>query len=252
MGKTVSNFNSLRMSFHEYFKAIPATSDELKNEVFRIRYDVYCEELGYEDTKQFPDRLEQDSYDPHSLHCLLWHKSSDKFAGCVRLAKTSPELNSQKLPFELTCGDKIDQSIVDIKKLPAESYGEISRLAVRSAFRRRAGEKNTPFGVVPDAGPELEERRSFPLIAFGLYLSAAASGLNTGLERAFAMMEPRLARRLRIFGINFEQIGEPVEHRGLRAPFQITEKGLYSRMPEDLKLLLNDIRQDVMTKNPTD
>jgi len=237
------------MSFHEYFKAVPATNDRLKNEVFRIRYEVYCEELGYEDTNQFPDGLEHDSYDPHSLHCLLWHKSSEQFAGCVRLAKTSPSLNNQKLPFEITCGDKVDQSIVNINQLPNESYGEISRLAVRSAFRKRAGEKNTPFGVIPDAGPEIEERRSFPLIAFGLYLAAAASGLNSGLERAFAMMEPRLARRLRIFGINFEQIGEAIDHRGLRAPYQITEEGLYRRMPEDLKLLLDDIRHDVMSKS---
>jgi N-acyl amino acid synthase of PEP-CTERM/exosortase system len=237
------------MSFHEYFKTIPADTTELRNEVFRIRYDVYCEELGYEDTERFPDKLEQDSYDPHSQHCLLWHKSSEQFAGCVRLAQASPELNNQKLPFELTCGEKIDRSIVDISQLPTESYGEISRLAVRSTFRRRAGEKNTPFGVVPDSSLEIEERRSFPLIAFGLYLAAAASGLNNGLERVFAMMEPRLARRLRIFGINFEQIGEPIEHRGLRAPYQITEEGLYSRMPEELKLLLDDIRQDVRIKN---
>ena len=241
----MSNFNSLRMSFHEYFKTVPATTDALKNEVFRIRYDVYCEELGYEDTKQFPDKLEQDSYDPHSLHCLLWHKSSEQFAGCVRLAKTAPELNNQKLPFELTCANKIDDKIVNISQLPNGSYGEISRLAVRSAFRRRAGERNTPFGLVPEASAEIEERRSFPLIAFGLYLAAAASGLNTGLERVFAMMEPRLARRLRIFGIEFEKIGESIEHRGLRAPYQITEEGLYKRMPEDLKLLLNDIREDV-------
>ena len=226
------------------FKVIPASTDALKNEVFRIRYDVYCEELGYEDTKKFPDKLEQDSYDAHSLHYLLWHKSSEQFAGCVRLAKTAPGLNNQKLPFELTCNDTLDRSIIDISQLPANSYAEISRLAVRSAFRRRSGEKDsTSDGVILQAN--IEDRRSFPSIAFGLYLAAAASGLNANLERVFAMMEPRLARLLRISGIHFEQIGKAIEHRSLRAPYQITEVGFYEHMPENIKLLLDDIREDI-------
>lgn len=43
--------------------------------------------------------------------------------------------------------------------------------------------------------------------------------LNQGLKGAFAMMEPRLARRLRRLDILFEQVGETVEHHGLRGPF---------------------------------
>lgn len=247
----MSDFNSIRMSFHEYFKAIAADTEELKQEAFRIRYDVYCDELGYEDKSCFIDRLETDCYDSIAYHCLLQHKSSGEFAGCVRLAMPSSEVNDYKLPFELTCNGKLNKQIVDIETLQPDSYGEISRLAVRSNFRRRAGEKESPYGVVSDESLFADERRSFPLIAFGLYLAAAASGLNTGLERVFAMMEPRLARRLRIFGIEFEQIGEPIEHRGIRAPYQVTEEGLYKRMPADLKLLLNDIRNDVASQiNP--
>ena len=70
--------------FHRYFNAVAASSDELRREVYRIRYDVYCDELRFEDPARFPDKQEIDPYDRLSLHCLLLHRTSNTFAGCVR------------------------------------------------------------------------------------------------------------------------------------------------------------------------
>jgi len=55
-------------------------------------------------------------------------------------------------------------------------------------------------------------------------------------------MEPRLARRLRIVGIQFEQIGLSVEHRGSRAPYQISPRHSQFDLSEDLQHLINDMR----------
>lgn len=235
--------NSIRTAFHEYFRVLPVDTDSLRKEVFRIRYEVYCKELGYEKPNQFPDRQEYDDYDVSSFHCLLLHKASNQFAGCIRLVSAKKDNSRHALPFECICSDKIDRSIIELEKLDPESYGEISRLAVCANFRRRAGEQNTPAGIMPEPCRVEEGKRSFPLVAFGLYLSAAAVGLNLGLERVFAMMEPRLARSLRMFGIHFQQIGFKVEHRGMRAPFQITKDALYKNLSKDVADLLVDFQE---------
>lgn len=43
-----------------------ATTDELKDHVFRIRHNVYCEELKFEPER--PDKRETDEYD--STPCI--------------------------------------------------------------------------------------------------------------------------------------------------------------------------------------
>ncbi len=234
----MSNSDTLRASFHQYFAVVPTHTEELLNETFKIRYQVYCEELGYEDKSSFRDQRELDEFDPVSQHCLLLHKTTNIYAGSIRLVSAA----KNRLPFESLYGSgAFCSDSIDFRQLDPLSYAEISRIAVISHFRRRKDEQNTPAGVIPAPEANPTERRSFPLIAFGLYLSAAAMGLNSGLERVFAMMEPRLARRLRIFGIKFQQIGPIIEHRGKRAPFQITRAGLSQGIAADIAGLLSDI-----------
>ncbi len=235
----MSTSDSLRASFHEYFAVVPTHTEELLHETFKIRYQVYCEELGYEDKDNFGNGEEVDAFDSVSQHSLLLHKSSDIYAGSIRLVSAV----ENRLPFESLYGtDAFRSESIDFRQLDPLTYAEISRIAVTSHFRRRKDEKNTPAGVIPEPESHESERRSFPLIAFGLYLSAAGMGLNSGLERVFAMMEPRLARRLRIYGIKFQQIGPAIDHRGKRAPFQITRAELSQGIAPDISGLLSDIR----------
>jgi N-acyl amino acid synthase of PEP-CTERM/exosortase system len=84
-----------------------------------------------------------------------------------------------------------------------------------------------------------------PWLALGLYLGAAALGLIKGLDGVFALMEPRLARRLGTYGIKFVQVGEPVEHRGQRAPFFISRSDLYAGVPPPVRGLLEVIEDDL-------
>ena len=48
--------------FNEYFDMVPAVSDELKKEVYKLRYQVYCIEAGFEDPEQYPDKMEFDAW----------------------------------------------------------------------------------------------------------------------------------------------------------------------------------------------
>jgi N-acyl amino acid synthase of PEP-CTERM/exosortase system len=124
--------------------------------------------------------------------------------------------------------------------------GEISRLAVVSQFRRRRNERGRPDTLVVDEAPASPERRAFPHIAIGLYLGAAALGLMRGLDRVFAIMEPRLARRLRACGIEFEPVGEGLEYHGLRVPFVLTRGRFEQGVAPPIRELLDTIRSELV------
>jgi N-acyl amino acid synthase of PEP-CTERM/exosortase system len=234
-------------SYRDYFRMIPADSAELKKEVFRIRYGVYCEELGWEEKSAFPDGLEIDCYDNNSRHCLLQYRKDRSFIGCVRLVLAHPDSASPPIPLVDHCSDILDKNILDIDALDRSAFGEISRLAVKRAFRRRPGESDSPsgFGQESTTQETPEERRRFPHIALGLYLGAASIGIGEGLSGVFAMMEPRLARVLRILGIHFQQVGKTLEHRGTRAPFYISREALYKHLRPELRALLEAIEEDL-------
>jgi N-acyl amino acid synthase of PEP-CTERM/exosortase system len=232
--------------YRNYFRMIRADTAELKEEVYRIRYDVYCKELGWEDAFAFPDGKEFDDYDKNSRHCLLQYRKDDSYIGCVRLVLADPNPDSPPVPLVGHCSGILDEEKLDIGSLDRSSYGEISRLAIIKEFRRRPGEADTPSGFSHGSIEKTsEDRRTFPHIALGLYLGAASIGIGEGLSGVFAMMEPRLARVLRILGIHFQQVGGTVEHRGTRAPFYITREGLDKHLRPELQALLEAIEDDL-------
>jgi N-acyl amino acid synthase of PEP-CTERM/exosortase system len=232
--------------YHEYFELVLAHTDLLREEVFRLRYQVYCEELGWEDKSRFSDFAESDAYDQNALHCLLRHRKSGLFAGTVRLIGTK---QNTSIPLIEHCADTLFETPLDPRIQPPGTYGEISRLALRKEFRRRKGEAGTSTGIGHDT-PDLlhwntDEHRRFPHISLALYLAAAALGLKEGMSGVYAMMEPRLARHLRVAGLHFEQVGEIIDFHGDRAPYYISKKALFQHLARPLKKLLNAIIKDL-------
>lgn len=208
--------SSLGKGFSRYFTIAPATTPELEHQVYRIRHEVYCEELGYEARRE--DRLERDAFDAHSRHCILFtnHEPHEP-VGCTRLVLTNPADPSALLPFERTCGELLDRSIVDPASFPRDRIAEVSRLAVRSHYRRRRGENTQPVPLDDtDFGSVAQPR--FPYIPIGLYLGAVALALRSGIDTLFVLTEPRLAAHFAKLGVEIRQIGRPVEHRGFRVP----------------------------------
>lgn len=231
--------------FHEYFLPMLATTPEQRDQAFRLRYEVYCREFGFERPEQHPDGRESDEYDAQSIHCLLVHQPSNVAAGCVRLVLPKSEDPDAPLPFEKHCMNSLDRAIADPLLAKRNAIGEISRLAVIGEFRRRRNEKLTPEGDPEAAGFSLVEQRQFPFIAVGLYLSAASTGMLSGLEGVFAMMEPRLARHLSRYGIRFTQVGQVIDYHGPRAPFYITREDLLHGLKPEVSALLDAITNDL-------
>lgn len=215
--------------FDQYFLPIMTGKEEDKLVSYNIRHKVYCEELNFEPLRD--DKQETDEFDVQSLPCLIQHKETSNYAGTVRIVCSSSQ--SELLPLEKFCSDSIKEGQIHPKNLPREKICEISRLAVPENFRRRNTDrhKGAATGVINEGTFSEQELRCFPFIAVGLYFSAASVVINNGIDHCFVMMEPRLARSMRLVGINFQQIGPVIEYHGKRAPYYIDPH----KMIRDLK-----------------
>lgn len=207
------NLGSRFEDLFEFSLALDAASAEM---VYRIRHDVYCRELGWEPVR--PDGLEMDEYDPQSVHCLLRKRGSGELVGCSRLVLARPENPSFPLPFELSCREAIHRDRFDPARLPRHDVGEVSRLAVMSAFRQRQGENQEPVSVGERDFEARDGQPRFPFIPMSLYLGAAAVARRLDVENVFVLTEPRLASHFVRLGFDIRPIGDEIEHRGVRVP----------------------------------
>jgi N-acyl-L-homoserine lactone synthetase len=94
------------------------TEEDLR-ETYRLRYQVYCQERGYESEKQCPQKCEVDEYDAYSVHFVA--KKWGKAVGTVRLILNNPI----GFPAERYCKARINA--YGMKK---EKTVEISRFAI--------------------------------------------------------------------------------------------------------------------------
>ena len=235
---------SLARNFTQYFRVRLAATHQQQRYAYAIRYQVYAEELGWEPLDE--SRLESDVCDGYATHCLLEHRRSGDIAGCVRVVTPPVGRLDARLPCQL---HEIPMTEQQKQRLhPHGEVGEISRLAVPSGFRRRAREAGKPF--VLDAHSTTgfyteEERRNFPNISIGLYLSAIASVDLSELQRVLVVMEPRLQRHLKRFGLKFHQISTPFELRGTRALFELPREELTAHMELPILDLYRHIREEL-------
>ncbi len=233
--------NEIAHHFDEYLKPLIAHEPELRDEVHRIRHHVYCEELAFEPPR--PDGKEQDDFDPYSIFCVIEHKASHNYAGCVRVV--TPQEPGQLLPLEKFCQGAITDPHLNPANFPREKICEISRLAVPAEFRRRNADKfaGAETGAINEETYSETELRCFPFIAIGLYLSAASIVINKDIEHCFVMMEPRLARSMRFVGIRFKQIGPTVEYHGKRAPYYINPVLFLRNLSQGFKVLHSNLEK---------
>lgn len=243
------DLRDLGTSFKRYFEIVPALSDELRDETYRIRHEVYCEELKYEPTR--PDRRESDQYDAHSLHCLIRSVKQGNYVGCVRLVLAQPDNPRAPLPFEKTCAKTIDRSIVDPRALPRNTIAEASRLAVISRYRLRRGEHDRPF-TVNDESFSTALMPRFPYIPIALYLATLELASLHGIDSLFVLTEARLATHFARLGFDIKQIGEAVEHRGTRVPSKVTVSrtidGLNFIMRPLYAVIAEEVRQGLLAQ----
>ena len=237
---------SLAENFSKYFRIKVADTDDLKKESYRIRHNVYSEELNWEPINE--EGVEKDECDPYSFPLLLEHIRTGAFAGTVRCVIPPPFSPQSQLPFELHCYESIKKDVINPEELARGSFGEISRLAVPASFRRRLDEKNQPFIIGEMSTANVfseEERRNFPNIAIGLYLSVIALVDVLNHSHMFVVVEPRLKKRLGRLGLNFVQCGDELDYHGIRALFVMYREHFSSDLSPEILELYNVLKKQI-------
>jgi len=233
---------SVAQGFTKYFQVRVADTKELRHQAFKIRHNVYAQELGWEPVRE--DELETDPYDDYAYHVVLEHCASKTFAGSVRIVIPPPHLLNFMTPFEDNCLASTIEGMLDMADYPRGSFGEISRIAVPTSFRRRPNEAKKPYIITGTTSSHIftaEERREFPNIAIGLYLSAVAMADICQHKAMFVMVEPRLSRHLTRVGLPFVQVGEVIDYHGQRALFRLNAQDFSSSLASEVKELYDII-----------
>jgi N-acyl amino acid synthase of PEP-CTERM/exosortase system len=208
--------------YNAYFRVVRADTDELRADVYRLRFHVYAVEHKFERPDDFPDGQEKDIFDDHSVHSLLIHRPSETIAGTVRLILPDPARSIGSLPIDHVCSDPV---LGGSPELPRTCTAEVSRFAVSKSFRRRLGEAGSPSGVTEESlraeeekAAHMGDRRIAPHITLGLIQSLVEMSIEHGVTHWCAVMERALLRLLTKIGIHFQDAGPLVEYHGRRQP----------------------------------
>lgn len=222
----------LAEAFMQHLQPQIARSELQRREIYRLRHQVYCEELRYE--ALHPLREERDPFDALAIHCAVRHRRSGVLAGTVRLVGKRGA--HDRLPLETHCAQALSHPSLQPHHFAPHEVCEISRLAVPAVFRKQSAD--AAEGAIVAGGFSEQELRSFPAIAVGLYMAAIALSHETQRHHVFVMMEPRLARGLAFVGIRFRALGEAIEYHGKRGAYYIDTRQLPSQLaPAYLDLL---------------
>lgn len=236
---------SLVSHYKKYFRMLKATSPEMKEMAFNIRYQVYFEEQHMILTDTLRERLETDLWDPCSIHALLYHKPSGQPIGNVRLipldispTKTLPVEEHYPMPF--------DFSQAPVKDIRGGKTVEVSRMLILSSFRRRKNDLLYDFENDQPNNFKNDKRLTDNYLPVCMILAATILTLEEGFDYGIGLMEPRMARFAARFGVGLSQIGEPVDFFGQRAPYLLFPHKIYQSLSPDYQALYDTIKSELL------
>lgn len=229
-----------------------ATDEHDRQRVYRLRHEVYCQEIGYTPPDCDSSGMELDPYDESALHCLMVHRRSGIDAGCFRLILPNPdsEHSEPRLPLQAYAGTSLTHATLHPDRLPLEEMCEISRFATARVFRNRPIRHETLDDARLTYAFSDEERRVFPLITISLFLATHALVDLVGRRHIFAMMASRLPRLLAMSGFRFIRVGDAIELHGKRNAFYIDNELAKREMSRALTTPYHLIRSQLASQLP--
>lgn len=198
--------------------------------IYQLRYDVYCLQKKFLDPGDYPDKIETDVFDPHSLHFAAFDDLGNAL-GTLRLVMNS----SFGFPMINYCELNVPDNIL-------KNAGEISRLAVNKIIRKRQSDGEYGMAVGrgavderPSVRPDDNRRRHRPEIVVGLYKSLYQESRRHGISHWLAVMEPGLLKLLKRFHFNFDPIGPEFDYFGPVRPYMVSLESIEDQVYEKSK-----------------
>lgn len=219
------------LAFDRSFIAEVAASEALKREAFRLRYQVYCEERGYEESTKFPDGMETDRFDATSVHILVRERTSGIACGVVRMILPEWSGGASLFPLEDVCGHPLfGQSFEDRARLRHDAV-EISRFAISGTRRGTDVQPQNRRGSSGDSAAPVGARSApSSLVALGLIATLFAVSAELDVKVWYALMKESLSRYLSRLGVPFRKIGPEIQYRGRRQPMQANVEQLFAQV----------------------
>ena len=196
------------------FEIVPADTSALRQEAYRLRYQVYCVENEFLNGIY---GLEMDEYDAHSRHMLLCHRRSGEIVGSVRLVLPNRARREASFPMLRF----LDPSI--LKGLPVMRCGEGSRFAISQHRLKTIGS-------------------TLHVLRLWLIQGVVRMSVEAGHSHILAILDPRLLRLFRMNAINFLELGPRVDYHGMRQPAFIETATMF----EEVRTMRPEI-WDIMT-----
>jgi len=219
--------------FDEFFEAVLADDAESRDAHFRLRFQVYCRETGFERALDFPDGRERDELDETAAAFLVRSRASGDWIATMRLVVGRVA--------ELPVAPFLDP----FARSRAETAGEISRFCVSPRYRRRTSReirvaRTAPVSESRLPRPESREvdsllERPDPWILIGLLRAARQYSEERSIERWFFLAADSMAAAVRMAGFSITEAGPESDHRGRRCAYRydldVAEEGLAQRSP---------------------
>lgn len=231
-------------AFRRFFEVRLVETEADLDQVYRLRYQVYCIEHPFENPVDNPDGRETDIFDSHARYTLLIHRPSGVAMGTARLVLPLPAAPEDSFPFLGLCDDP---SVRDPARLPLLESGEVSRFCVSKAFRRRPGDTYhgmTDPDLAPPPPPDIAERRVAPNMMIGLIQGLVRLSVLNGITHWCTVMEPTLCRLLARSGIHLQPVGSLVEYHGKRQPCVAEIAALLDRLMSERRDIWEIVTDD--------
>ena len=188
-------------TFDNYFDIIIANNDELKNEAYKLRYQVYCVENMFLNPNEYPDKLESDEFDKNSIQYLVIHRKSGNFIATVRLILPDSHNPNGLFPLEQHCD--INKMALS-QQINRKNLAEVSRFCITKTFTRRSF--------------TLGKKQNFPYITIALINCIIKASHENNIDYLYGIVDHSVIRFASKLGVNFTKIGPQTDYHGIRWP----------------------------------
>ncbi|MFA6908706.1 MAG: GNAT family N-acyltransferase [Patescibacteria group bacterium] len=190
-------------NFFKKFSFYISSHEEELQELYKIRYEVYCQEYSYIPKEKTKNNLEFDNWDAHSTHFII-RDLNNEISATVRLILNS----SINLPIQKHFKFNVSTNNIDFNQA-----AEISRFIVIKKYRKH--------------------HLMFVLMK-GIYLFVK----EKHIENVFSVMDDKLFPLLLKIGVPFRKIGPPSIYQGFTYPCILNIAELENELRSNNKKLL--------------